>query len=991
MAAAYRAEYDEVLKQGIAKRFPPVFLDKAGEFARRGDAALKAGRLQQARQAFLQARWQLPYQPPDVPPYVARILGSLRLRHSKEVLAVAISADGTKLASASKDATVKIWDTGNGHERVAYTGHHDEVSCVAFSPDGKSVASGGKDHSVKIWDTATGKDLTTIKAEGESVVSVVFARDGKHLITSQTAAGQSPGLVAIYETATGALKRKITDFRGRVSSVALNFDGSILGAGVEDGSIRLWQFPAVMDKGAQPAYWTKQDDHATYAIAFSPDNRTLARIGADSIKLYSLALPLTPHQAAAPRRTISLPPSVRHTCAVFSQDGKTLYTGSNDNVVKLWDPDSGQLVGTFKGHGGEIKGLAVNPITNQLASASTDFTVRLWDYGAVTQARDLVGHAGAVWTAAFSPTGQRIVSASADHTVRIWDAGTGETLHALKGHTSAVTTALFSPDGQMVLSGAGDKLVKLWNAASGALIRSCEGHTGAITALDFSPDGKRFASGSADKTVRVWDTKSGTPQLTLGDAKSIVGALAFSPDGLRIAVGYVDQSIQLFDTATGKEQAAWPGHGIAVTGLSFSRNGRWLASCGVDQLVRVWPLATPGKNPITLAGHTGPLSSVAFRADSKHLVSAGSDQTVRLWVIDNDMGRESQTYRGHRDWVTSAAFSRDGHYVVSSGVERVIKIWEITTNDIPLQAEHTGSIDAVAFSPDGRLIATAGTDKTIRVWDRDTGLDRLTLVGHTDLIYALALTPDSKTLVSSSEDRTIRQWDMATGKELPRLPGQQQAFTGLPKSVVYVALAPDGKKLLAWVHGDERYQTIAGYDLASGTELFSFNDQGRNIRAIAFSADGTRAASGALDGSVRIFDLDKKGMLLPGGDWFLYGKGVQVGDVALSPDGATLVAGSDAGDVKVCLVSKKETLKTIKAHTAAVVACLVSPDGKRFATAGADNNVKLWDLGSGAELRSWNLGGPLRVNGGLPLAFSPDGKQLVAGNANTTAYVLDLP
>lgn len=235
---------------------------------------------------------------------------------------------------------------------------------------------------------------------------------------------------------------------------------------------------------------------------------------------------------------------------------------------------------------------------------------------------------------------------------------------------------------------------------------------------------------------------------------------------------------------------------------------------------------------------------------------------------------------------------------------------------------------------------------------------------------------------------------MATGKELPRLPGQQQAFTGLINPVPYIIVAPDGKKLLAWVPGNERFTTLTGFDLASGAELLSFNDQGRNIHSVAFSADGKRAATGARDGSVRVFDLEKKGTMLPGGDWFLYEKGVGVGDLALNTDGSILVAGSDTGDVKICLVAKKETLKTIKAHTSRVIACQVSHDGKlRFATVGLNNVIKLWDIATGQELRTWNMRSVGQDRGGfvVSIAFSPDNKQIVTGNANTTVFVLDLP
>jgi WD40 repeat protein len=1002
LQSLYRAEKESAVKAGADAKFPPQLLQKADQMARRGDAALEAGRLLQASTAFRQARWQLPYLSPEVPEHVGRVLGNLRLRHAQEIDGLAWSPDGRRLATASKDRTVAVWDLGNGHEALRYLGHPDYVRAVAYSPDGKLVASAGGESDVRLWDPATGKDVRSLKGEGTFITCLAFSRDGKYLV-----AGCDDRAVRIWEVADGKLKRAIQDFRAIIQAVAFSPDGSTLAVGVGDGEVRLWQYPKLVEDVRLPAYWSQQDfSGPSYNVSFSPDGKVLARSGPDGVKLYNVPPPGSPVRPGAPRRTFQPPRDTtgkarQFTCTTFSRDGRALYVGCSDGLVYLYDPDNGQSLGTFRGHTGAVKALALHPGGGRggvtpplLASASADHTVRFWQLAGTSQSRDLVGHQGPVWTAFFSHDGQRLVSASADRTVKVWEAGTGRVLHTLGGARLGVTTALFSPDGKTILSAGGDKVLNLWDADTGRLRKTLEGHQGTVTCADFSGDGKIIVSGSADQKIKLRDAVTGKELRTLADQPSVVAAVAFSPDGKRVASGHIDQTVRLWDVATGKLQHSWPAHGAAVAGVAFSPDGKLLASCGADQLVKVWTLANLAAPPVIFSGHTGPVSSVAFRPDSRFVVSAGSDQVVRLWKLaDGSTKDAAQDFRGHKDWISSVAFNPDGYYIASASADRTVKIWEVTSRELPTLPEHTGAVLAVAVSPDGKVVASGGTDRTIKLWDRATGVETQTLTGHADDVVALAFTPDGKTLVSASADRSLKRWDLAAGKELPLEAGHQQNFVGLLNPPPVLQVSSDGQKLLAWVPGSERFTTIKVLELATGNQLLSDNDRGRSVSAVAFTPDGKKAAVGAADGTVRLYALGRSLELRPGGDWFVFEDKTGVSSLAYSPDQATLIVGSDKGDVKVCDVARKQAVHAIKAHGQAVSACAVSHDTKRFATVGNDNVVKLWDLASGQELRHWDMHLPVQERGGFvsALAFTPDGRNLITANANTTLYVLELP
>lgn len=192
-----------------------------------------------------------------------------------EVAEVALTRDGTRVAVASDDTTVKLWDTATGKPLVDLKGHVGEVCAALFTPDDTILASGSWDSTARLWDTATGKERATL------------------------------------------------EHRSAIWSVALAPNGKTLAVGCGDGSLYFWDMPQGTERAVIKAHTAR-----VWSLSFAPDGRTLASASPpDAIKLWDVA-------TREERGTIK---AQRTTAVSFTPDGKTLAAGDRQGTITLWD------------------------------------------------------------------------------------------------------------------------------------------------------------------------------------------------------------------------------------------------------------------------------------------------------------------------------------------------------------------------------------------------------------------------------------------------------------------------------------------------------------------------------------------------------------------------------------------------------------------------------------------------------------------------------
>ncbi len=492
-------------------------------------------------------------------------------------MAMALSQDGTTLATVCTDEPIQLWDVPTGSEKQMIsvdTATRWNIPKMVFSPDGTTLAVYNVDEHIRLWTVNGGKKRKILRGHKNLVGGIAFSPDSRTLVSSSY-----DNTFRLWDIRTGKHKKITTGHGNPFKNVSLSPDGETFMS---------------LNYGGNVIY-------SEMSVSYG---------GSNAIHLWNIHTGKHKKTFQGHKKGI--------VEARLSPDGKHLMSWTlNNSTIRLWNISTGELK-KLKGPKKHVSGVAFSSDGEALVSwgvGNKSKIIHLWDVETLHRKQTVEGDwmymgaryldrktfAGLDWSSIYEPVRLHLLDIPTG-------AYTVKEIMPKKTVTREVSSASFSPDGRTIaiifkdwpIDKSGRHLnIELWDVNTGQHKQTLKGHTDDILSIGFSPDSRILASGSRDKTIRLWDVNTGQHKQTFTaqdwiddqfDEEGRVWKIAFSPDGKTLASGMWRGPIHLWDTVTGQQKTTLTGHTRWVQHLLFSEDGRTLISTSGDQTVLVWDL-----------------------------------------------------------------------------------------------------------------------------------------------------------------------------------------------------------------------------------------------------------------------------------------------------------------------------------------------------------------------------------------------------------------
>ena len=772
----------------------------------------------------------------DAPPSLSAEPAQVFSGHSAAVYAVDSSPDGSLVATASFDGTVKLWRVADGAERIVFSGHKGKVMSVAFSPDGRSLVSGGEDKTVKLWDVPL--DQGRPLAEQLSPVRAVAL----HEKSGRLVTAGADGSLRIWGLAGRKEERVLEPAAPGLRTLAVDRSGALVAAAGSDRIVRIWNLapsartkkklsmegtPLVRPgekwrlwrgKTSPPAGWNARTFDASawellpsgFGYGTNPAELKTVTTRLDDMKQDRQLAGTPGYLSIFVRAKFNIPdPSLARKLIlkVAFDDGFVAFLNGME-VVR--EGMRGAPPGFRQGASATVadaveKRFDLTPHLSKLKAgenllalqghnvntSSSDFVLSPSLFAVLPTSPEtqdkpgplkLAGSEGEIRGVDFSLDGSRLAAAGDDRMVRIWRLSDGQEIARLQGEVAG-RDLVFIDNNTLAVAGA-DGVVAIWNISGAKILRSLAGHVGAVLAVDWLPVGRKLASAGKDGTVRLWDSDRGKELYKLVGHEGDALSLSFSGNGKQLVSGGADKTLRVWAVESGKALGQFS-HSMPVRAVAAAPGGQYYAAAQGNSLV-AWK--RPSSSAVkTLTGHGGFVHAVSFSPDGGMIASAGQDKSIRTWSAAD--GTERLTIKAHDSTIYALAFSPGGQQLCSGSFDKTIKLWNAMNGiEVGRFLGHKEGVFCLSFSADGQHLFSGSSDLTVRRWEVKNGKELSVYEGHGGWVTGLGLRPSGTQLISADYSGTLLTWNIADGRILAR----RRA-----RPVIYgLTVFADGKKLV---------------------------------------------------------------------------------------------------------------------------------------------------------------------------------------------------
>ena len=588
------------------------------------------------------------------------------------IFSLAFSHNEKLLVTGSIDGEVCLWKWQENKLIFQYQAHKTIVESVVFSCDNSKIASSSRDRSIKIWDVSTGQCILSLDLDKNIgiVKNLVFNQDGNKLFA------YSNQQVISWDLDTGNYQILI-ESQHRIFSLCLASKDDFLVFGCENGVVYIWDL-----NKEEFLNQFSNNSGIVLSVKVTEDNQIFAcGIKDKNVNIWNLTN----------YKSIEIQSQSYNISLIdISSNGKYIATGSGEKVIKIWDIDTGLYLQNLSGHVSEINAVTFSNSNRILATASVDRTVKIWDITTGKCLKTLQGRADFVHSVVFS-SNNRIVISGSQHSIYFWDIDSQQCISTFFETKDWLSSLIVSQDEKIIACaniGNEDNFIRIWQIddLNHYLTKSnqipnkiLKGHDDNIWSISFNPDGSKIVSASSDRTVKIWNSQTGQCLKTLSGHNRPVLCVSFSPNGNTVASCGGHSIIKLWNVETGEcfltiqDKASYT--------IKFNSDGLILASGHTSGMVKLWN--TKNGKCIQTLGNRKPIISIAFSDDGRYIAYGSYDGTLTVWDINDNKSVAILQQNCSSPWsLAFSKFSQDSKLLAVGRDGEVIQIWDINTSQI---------------------------------------------------------------------------------------------------------------------------------------------------------------------------------------------------------------------------------------------------------------------------------------------------------------------